>query len=57
MFIKKLLVGERPADSSFWRNYEAEVQAFSTDAKGERRKDTHGSVFFHGPMAELQFLF
>jgi hypothetical protein len=21
------------------------------------RKDTHGSVFFHGPMAELQFLF
>lgn len=37
MFIKRLLRGERPADDSFWKGYEAEVRAFSIDGKGERK--------------------
>lgn len=50
MFIKKLLVGERAPDAGFWRSYEADVQAFSIDGKGERRAvfKSQGSVLFSG---------
>lgn len=37
MFIKRLLKGDPPSDSSFWKGYEAEVRAFSLDGKGERK--------------------